>query len=299
RDEEGYSFKEATDIKLQNDDSNKTYTNYVPGKILEKTYIYTKTKEEPQPEPVEQTYSLGDRVWIDDNKDGLQTEGEKGLEGVTVKLTSDDLTEEKTTTTDANGNYKFEGLKNGEYKVTFVKPEGYEITKTNEGTDDKKDSDGTEVTVTIKDADNMTVDLGLVKEEPATPINNPNPKEKEDPKPSEPSTPRTPDPRPNTNPGPKEPNYPIVEEPKDPSPVEEKEKDPASKEESPVQKPVEEVKEVSNKPVEVEKKQVSSKASDDARAPQTFDPGVASYLGLAGLASGLMAYMEDRKRKNK
>ena len=47
KDKEGYTFKEATEIKLQNDDSEKTYTNYVPGKVLEKTYIYTKTKEEP------------------------------------------------------------------------------------------------------------------------------------------------------------------------------------------------------------------------------------------------------------
>ncbi|WP_058989889.1 Ig-like domain-containing protein [Anaerococcus rubeinfantis] len=47
KDKEGYTFKEATEIKLQNDDSEKTYTNYVPGKVLEKTYIYTKTQEEP------------------------------------------------------------------------------------------------------------------------------------------------------------------------------------------------------------------------------------------------------------
>ena len=45
RAEEGYTFKEATEIKLQNDDSEKIYTNYVPGKVLEKTYIYTKTEE--------------------------------------------------------------------------------------------------------------------------------------------------------------------------------------------------------------------------------------------------------------
>ncbi|MDU1579115.1 Ig-like domain-containing protein, partial [Finegoldia magna] len=38
---------------------------------------------------VEETHALGDRVWIDDNKDGLQTEGEKGVEGVTVKLTGE------------------------------------------------------------------------------------------------------------------------------------------------------------------------------------------------------------------
>ena len=47
KDKEGYTLHSQTEIKIQNDDSEKTYTNYVPGKTLEKTYIYTKTKEEP------------------------------------------------------------------------------------------------------------------------------------------------------------------------------------------------------------------------------------------------------------
>ena len=149
----------------------------------------------------EKTYNLGDRVWLDDNKDGLQTDGEKGVEGVTVKLTGGDLTEAKTTKTDANGNYKFEGLKNGEYTVTFETPEGYEITKTNIGEDDEKDSDGLEVKATIKDADNMSVDLGLVKKEkpvepekPVTPENPSTPEEPEKPvTPEKPSTPEEPE----------------------------------------------------------------------------------------------------------
>lgn len=141
------------------------------------------TGDKKPTDPVGDTYSLGDKVWLDEDKDGLQTEGEQGVEGVTVKLTGGDLTEEKTTKTDANGNYKFEGLKNGDYKVTFEVPEGYEITKTNVGTDDEKDSDGKEVSVTIKDADNMSIDLGLVKKEtPTTPS-----------KPEEPTVPSTPE----------------------------------------------------------------------------------------------------------
>lgn len=163
KDREGYELVsvESPDGAKFNKDGAKTTGNFVNGKTLHVKYVYQKR-------PVEKTYALGDRVWIDDNKDGLQTEGEKGVEGVTVKLTGGDLTEAKTTKTDANGNYKFEGLKNGEYKVTFEVPEGYEITKTNVGTDDEKDSDGTEVTATIKDADNISVDLGLVKKETPT-----------------------------------------------------------------------------------------------------------------------------------
>ena len=36
---------------------------------------------------------------------------------------------------------------------------------------------------------------------------------------------------------------------------------------------------------------------DDSRAPQTFDPGVASYLGLGGLASAMLAFLAGKKRK--
>lgn len=298
RAEEGYTFKEATDIKLQNDDSEKTYTNYVPGKVLEKTYIYTKTQEEPE----EKTYSLGDRVWVDDNKDGLQTEGEKGLKDVTVKLTGGDLTEEKTTITDANGNYKFEGLKNGEYKVTFVKPDGYEITKTNEGTNDEKDSDGAEVTATIKDANNMSIDLGLVKKEDPTP----EPTKPEQPKEEEPKEEEQPNPTPDPTPTPEE--TPVEEPKEDPAPKEEPKTEEPKEEETPEETPVEE-------PKEEEKEVVIEKEEDDeadrskdttpkhegkedySKAPQTGVAGAAGYLGLAGLGTALLAALEDKKKK--
>lgn len=55
------------------------------------------TGDKKPTDPVGDTYSLGDKVWLDEDKDGLQTEGEQGVEGVTVKLTGGDLTEEKTT----------------------------------------------------------------------------------------------------------------------------------------------------------------------------------------------------------
>lgn len=111
----------------------------------------------------EKTYTIGDRVWIDADKNGIQNDGEVGLAGVTVKLTGEGI-DEKTATTDKNGSYKFEGLTNGNYKVTFETPKGYTITKTDQGEDDDKDSDGNSVDVTIKDADNLSIDLGLIKE---------------------------------------------------------------------------------------------------------------------------------------
>jgi SdrD B-like domain len=49
---------------------------------------------------------IGNRVWSDDNADGLQTAGEPGIGGVVVKLVKGSTTV-ATTTTAADGSYKF------------------------------------------------------------------------------------------------------------------------------------------------------------------------------------------------
>nr|WP_165380032.1 SdrD B-like domain-containing protein [Staphylococcus condimenti] len=155
-----------------------------------------------KPEPAPQTYTLGDYVWEDTNHDGKQNEGEKGIEGVKVTLTKPDGTTE-TTTTDADGHYEFKDLPNGDYTVTFETPEGYEPTVTDNG-DDSEDSDGTTVKVTIKDADNPTIDSGFHKvPDETTPPDNPGePNEPGNPNnPGEPNEPGNPN-----NPG--EPNEP-------------------------------------------------------------------------------------------
>ena len=214
---EGYK---VTDTNIGDDDEKDSDGLEVTATIKDKDNMSVDLGLVKKEAPVEETYSLGDRVWIDDNKDGIQTEGEKGLAGVTVKLTGEGV--EKTTTTDADGNYKFEGLKNGDYKVTFETPEGYDITKTNIGDDDEKDSDGLEVTATIKDKDNMSVDLGLVvkaTETPWTPLEPSNPVEPGTPgetpdipwtplEPSEPIEPETPGETPETPDKPETPETP-------------------------------------------------------------------------------------------
>jgi fimbrial isopeptide formation D2 family protein/uncharacterized repeat protein (TIGR01451 family) len=70
--------------------------------------------------------SIGDRVWLDRDSDGVQDPGEPGLVGVTVSVTwagpdgvpgnGDDVT--FTTTTGANGAYLVDGLPQGTYTVT-------------------------------------------------------------------------------------------------------------------------------------------------------------------------------------
>jgi protocatechuate 3,4-dioxygenase beta subunit len=110
--------------------------------------------------------ALGDRVWNDANQNGIQDNGEPGIEGVTVKLYTCDGTFVAETTTDANGIYGFSGLMPGSYYVEFVPLAGYVITAQDQGANDAADSDadsnGRTVCVTLQSGEtNNTVDAGL------------------------------------------------------------------------------------------------------------------------------------------
>ena len=125
--------------------------------------------------------AIGDYVWFDANKDGVQDASEYGVPGVKVSIVdaagnpvidANGKTVEPVFT-DANGKYKFENLLpnpdnivasggNAAYKVTFTVPDGYSITKTN-ATIGGEDSNGLESTVKLDEGkENLTVDLGLV-----------------------------------------------------------------------------------------------------------------------------------------
>ncbi len=122
---------------------------------------------------VKKTYKLGDYVWFDTNRNGIQDTAEKGVAGITVTLYSGDSQIGQPTTTDANGHYYFTDLDEGEYKVVFSNiPAKYEITQANaeigQINDDDKDSDGQvengEVVAhtIINGNNNLTLALGLV-----------------------------------------------------------------------------------------------------------------------------------------
>ncbi|WP_454929827.1 SdrD B-like domain-containing protein [Actinomyces sp.] len=115
--------------------------------------------------------SVGDKVWMDVNRDGLQDADEPAMPGVTVTLTRADgsaVTDAEgnpvaAVTTDANGQYKFENLLPGDYTVTFTNPAGYEATVSDAGDDRGADSNGTEAAVSLTQGqDDATVDYGLV-----------------------------------------------------------------------------------------------------------------------------------------
>ena len=126
--------------------------------------------------------SVGNFVWFDANKNGLQDADEAGVPGVTVTLTDGagnpvidlDGNPVKPVTTDANGKYEFTNLmpnvdrivaNAGEenYKIVFTVPAGYSATKSYAAADGEKDSNGADSSVTLAQGQNdETVDFGLV-----------------------------------------------------------------------------------------------------------------------------------------
>jgi choice-of-anchor A domain-containing protein/uncharacterized repeat protein (TIGR01451 family)/TQXA domain-containing protein len=112
--------------------------------------------------------SLGDKVWLDANENGIQDAGEAGVPNVTVKLYDcSGNTLLGTTTTNASGNYLFSNLTAGSYYVVFTAPVGYSFSAQTQGSDNTKDSDADPATgktacVTLAAGDNnLTVDAGL------------------------------------------------------------------------------------------------------------------------------------------
>ena len=115
---------------------------------------------------------LGDRVWYDTDKDGIQDSGESGVRGVRVILKDTGGAEIARTTTDANGKYLFTGLDPGDYVVVFdttTLPAGYSVTKQNasgatatNGSDADRTTGATStVTLTAGQSD-LTWDMGIV-----------------------------------------------------------------------------------------------------------------------------------------
>ncbi len=112
--------------------------------------------------------SLGDRVFLDANANGLQDAGESGVAGATVALLAAGSVI-ATTATDANGNYLFSGLTPGDYQVRFFAPTGFGFTAANAGSDDSIDSDAdpttglSQILSLAAGENNPTVDAGLVQ----------------------------------------------------------------------------------------------------------------------------------------
>jgi SdrD B-like domain/PKD domain len=130
--------------------------------------------------------SLGDRVWYDQNNNGIQDAGETGIAGATVRLYNASGTVIGSTTTSATGIYNFAGLTPGKYSVGVDVPTGYApaATTVTSGTpDNDNNTDNNGITLTgstlftkditltaggepVNDGDasansNLSLDLGL------------------------------------------------------------------------------------------------------------------------------------------
>ena len=111
--------------------------------------------------------SIGDYVWNDTDKDGVQDEGEKPVAGVKVELINKSGTVIATTTTDANGWYSFGDLWAGTYRVHVIAPSGSGFTTSGGGSDTSLDSDvdsdGFSMWITIGAGEARTdIDAGII-----------------------------------------------------------------------------------------------------------------------------------------
>ncbi|EIQ4212680.1 carboxypeptidase regulatory-like domain-containing protein [Staphylococcus pseudintermedius] len=165
------------------------------------------------PQPKDETYTIGDFVWRDEDHNGVQNDGEHGLEGVLVTLKTADGVVLNTTTSDANGHYQFTNVQKGKYIVEFTTPEGYEPTSKHTTANTEKDSDGLIANIDVTQ-DDMSIDAGFFPLENWNPQPEPkNPDDKEKPAPEQPDVPqpepKNPDDR--EKPAPEQPDVPQPE----------------------------------------------------------------------------------------
>ncbi|MCB9252629.1 MAG: carboxypeptidase regulatory-like domain-containing protein [Flavobacteriales bacterium] len=118
--------------------------------------------------PPANTNTLGNYVWFDADKDGIQDASEAGVPGVTVTLLNSSNVPIASTSTDINGLYKFTGLADGDYSVIFSNlPDNMTFT-TQSGTNTNNGSDAdvitgatAKVTLNSSNRNDNTLDAGL------------------------------------------------------------------------------------------------------------------------------------------
>lgn len=116
--------------------------------------------------------SIGDKVWRDNNGDGVQDGNEPGIDGVTVELFNEANVSQGTTLTANGGFYSFSDLIPGNYYVVFTRPDGFNPSPRDVGSNipaaDTTDSDAdpvngrTIITVLDPNENDPTWDAGFV-----------------------------------------------------------------------------------------------------------------------------------------
>jgi len=113
---------------------------------------------------------IGNRIWLDENKNGIQEDYEKGVGGVCINLLDATGKPVQKTTSDSNGFYGFV-TEPGNYIVEVTIPEWLKFTKPNVG-DEEHDSDADPVSGKIEAhliSTPLDLDVGLVPSEETNP----------------------------------------------------------------------------------------------------------------------------------
>ncbi len=84
---------------------------------------------------------LGDRVWLDEDEDGIQDAGETGVAGIAVDLFDGGGALVASTVTDGTGIYNFPDPAPGTYYLSFTAPTGFAFSPSDQGGNDAVDSD--------------------------------------------------------------------------------------------------------------------------------------------------------------
>jgi hypothetical protein len=112
-------------------------------------------------------YSVGARVWLDNTGEGVLGPGEGGVRGVTVQLLDSESEVLATEVTSPTGQYSFNGLRAGQYRIRFSKiPDGLTFTRPDAG-DPALDSDADQAgvsgvfTLGSETSADLSIDAGL------------------------------------------------------------------------------------------------------------------------------------------
>lgn len=108
--------------------------------------------------------TIGDRVWLDRNGNGMQDGGEPGIAGVTVLLFNQQDLFVGIKTTDNSGYFQFSGINSGQYRLKFPQIEGLKITRKGQGSpgiDSDINQDGyTQLIYIGENQSNLNIDAG-------------------------------------------------------------------------------------------------------------------------------------------
>lgn len=152
-------------------EANDSDVNILTGRTANVTLVAGQTNNDLDA-GVFLSVSVGNRVWFDANNNGLYDGGETFFSGTTVNLYLDanndnvpDGVAIRTTTTDTNGLYLFDGLAPNNYIIGVVTPTNYVRSSVNGGDPDNNiDNDNNGVSVSGNETRSNSVTLALTTE---------------------------------------------------------------------------------------------------------------------------------------